>query len=74
MKEKEYIIIGFVCFLLFINNLERGYVNVGNGSVDYFVYLFEFNFKLDIYFVLYFDFMNVKNLNMYSKVYKDKME
>ncbi|HGF7409735.1 TPA: FtsX-like permease family protein [Enterococcus faecium] len=74
LKEKEYTITGFVRSPLFINNLERGYANVGNGSVDYFVYLPESNFKTDIYSVLYLDFTNVKNLNTYSKAYKDKME
>lgn len=74
LKEKEYTITGFVRSPLFINNLERGYANVGNGSVDYFVYLPESNFKSDIYSVLYLDFTNVKNLNTYSKAYKDKME
>ena len=52
----------------------RGYANIGNGSVDYFVYLPESAFKTDIYSVLYLDFTNVKNLNTYSKAYKDKME
>ncbi len=42
--------------------------------MDYFVYLPESNFKTDIYSVLYLDFTNVKNLNTYSKAYKDKME
>lgn len=74
LKEKEYTITGFVRSPLFINNLERGYANVGNGSVDYFVYLPESVFKTDIYSVLYLDFTNVKNLNTYSKAYKDKME
>lgn len=74
LKEKEYTITGFVRSPLFINNLERGYANVGNGSVDYFVYLPESNFKTDIYSVLYLDFTNVNNLNTYSKAYKDKME
>lgn len=74
LKEKEYTITGFVRSPLFINNLERGYANVGNGSVDYFVYLPESVFKTDIYSVLYLDFTNAKNLNTYSKAYKDKME
>lgn len=74
LKEKEYTITGFVRSPLFINNLERGYANIGNGSVDYFVYLPESAFKTDIYSVLYLDFTNVKNLNTYSKAYKDKME
>ncbi|WP_165037938.1 FtsX-like permease family protein [Enterococcus sp. ZJ1622] len=74
LKEKEYRIAGFVRSPLFINNLERGAANVGNGHVDYFVYLPETNFQTELYSVLYLDFSNVDGLNTYSKAYQDKME
>ncbi|WP_165005757.1 ABC transporter permease [Enterococcus sp. ZJ1668] len=74
LKEKEYQITGFVRSPLFINNLERGATNVGNGRVDYFVYLPEANFQTKLYSVLYLDFSNVDGLNTYSKAYQDKME
>lgn len=74
LKEKEYQITGFVRSPLFINNLERGAANVGNGRVDYFAYLPEANFQTKLYSVLYLDFSNVDGLNTYSKAYQDKME
>ncbi|MGC3596116.1 hypothetical protein, partial [Enterococcus faecium] len=53
LQEKEYTITGFVRSPLFITNLERGYANVGNGSVDFFFYLTENVFKKQIFSVLY---------------------
>jgi len=48
VKKKDYQIVGFVRSPLFINNLERGFANVGNGTIDYFVYLPETEFNTDI--------------------------
>ncbi|MGX7173986.1 ABC transporter permease [Enterococcus ratti] len=74
VKNKSYKIVGFVRSPLFVNNLERGYANIGNGSIDYFVYLPEEEFNTTIYSVIYLTFKNVIFLNTYSKEYQDKME
>ena len=57
---------GFVRSPLFINNLERGYANVGNGRVDYFAYLPESDFNTTIDSVIYLTFTNVTDLDTYS--------
>ncbi|MGM9904220.1 efflux ABC transporter permease [Enterococcus sp. 10A9_DIV0425] len=74
LKETHYKITGFVRSPLFINNLERGYANIGNGSIDYFVYLPEENFKSDLQTVLYLDFSNVDGMNTYHSDYQEQME
>ncbi|MBF8807318.1 MAG: FtsX-like permease family protein [Enterococcus lacertideformus] len=73
IKQTTYKITGFVRSPLFINNLERGYANVGNGTVDYFVYLPEEEFKTDIQSVIYLTFKNVDSFDTYSKEYQEKM-
>lgn len=74
LKETAYKITGFVRSPLFINNLERGFANVGNGSIDYFAYVPQDNFKTDIQSILYLDFANVDDLNTYSEEYQEEME
>lgn len=73
VKKKDYQIVGFVRSPLFINNLERGFANVGNGTIDYFVYLPETEFNTDIQSVIYLTFKNVSSFDTYSKEYRDKM-
>lgn len=74
LHMKNYKVVGFVRSPLFINNLERGYTNLGNGRVDSFVYVPESQFKKDVQSVLYLDFTNVKGLDTYGQSYKNKME
>lgn len=74
LEQKSYKIVGFVDSPLFINELERGYTNVGNGTVDYFIYLPEDNFTTDVYSTLYLTFDNVQNLGTYSDEYVRQME
>ncbi|KAF9404962.1 hypothetical protein HW555_014077, partial [Spodoptera exigua] len=74
LKNKEYSIVGFVNSPLFISTTERGYSNVGNGTVDYFVYVPESNFKTDVKSVLYIRFDNIKGLETYSQEYKNQLE
>lgn len=74
LKNKEYTIVGFANSPLFISTTERGYSNVGNGTVDYFVYVPESNFKADVKSVLYIRFDNVKGLETYSQEYKNQIE
>ncbi|EOH92084.1 FtsX-like permease family protein [Enterococcus villorum] len=73
LKQTSYKITGFVRSPLFINNLERGYANVGNGTIDYFIYLPEEDFQTKIQSVIYLTFKNVASYDTYSKEYQDKM-
>jgi putative ABC transport system permease protein len=70
----EYTITGFVRSPLFINKLERGYTNIGNGSVDYFAYIPKENFTSDNYSVLYLSFGELDTEAVYSDSYQEKMD
>ncbi|EOT40366.1 ABC transporter permease [Enterococcus columbae] len=74
LKQKNYRIVGFVQSPLFVANSERGSAPVGNGSVDYFVYLPEENFKADVYSALYLQDRQLADLPVYSKDYQKKVE
>lgn len=74
LKNKEYTVVGFADSPLFISTTERGYSNVGNGTVNYFAFLPESNFKAEVKSVLYIRFTNVKGLETYSQEYKEQIE
>lgn len=74
LKNQEYKIVGFVDSPLFISTTERGYSTVGNGTVNYFAYVPETNFKATVKSVIYIRFDNVNGLETYSSEYKNKIE
>lgn len=74
LKQKNYRIVGFVQSPLFVASSERGSAPVGNGSVDYFVYLPEENFKADVYSTLYLQDGQLADLPVYSKDYQKTVE
>jgi putative ABC transport system permease protein len=74
IKDKNFKIVGFVDSPLFISKAERGYANVGSGTVTYFAYLPENQFLAEVQSVLYLSFDNVKNLETYSDAYQDEMD
>ncbi|MGC6768218.1 FtsX-like permease family protein [Enterococcus sp. LJL51] len=74
LTNKEYTIVGFVNSPLFINTTDRGMTTIGDGNVDFFVYVPKANFAADIQAVLYLSFDNVKGLNTYEKEYKEQMQ
>lgn len=73
LTQTTFTIVGFVKSPLFINDLERGYTNVGNGTVSYFAYLPEAVFSAKIKSVLYLSFENTQKLATYSEAYKKQM-
>lgn len=74
LARDTFTVVGFVQSPLFINALERGFTNVGNGTVDYFIYLPEENFTSEVQSVIYFSFKNVAGLETYSDAYQNKMD
>ncbi len=70
----KYTISGFVRSPLFINKLERGYTNIGNGSVDYFAYIPQENFTSENYSILYLSFGEMDSETVYSDSYQEKMD
>lgn len=73
LKEQTYTIVGFVDSPLFIATTERGAATVGSGTVSYFGYIPETNFKTTLFSVLYFQFDNVKDKDTYSQSYQTQM-
>ena len=73
LKSTQFKIVGFVTSPLFISEVERGYANVGNGSVSYFAYLPKKLFKTEVEAVMYLSFANVKKYETYSNAYKEQM-
>lgn len=73
LKSTQFKIVGFVTSPLFISEVERGYANVGNGSVSYFAYLPKKIFKAEVEAVMYLSFANVKKYETYSNAYKEQM-
>lgn len=73
LKSTQFKIVGFVTSPLFISEVERGYANVGNGSVSYFAYLPKKLFKAEVESVMYLSFANVKKYETYSNAYKEQM-
>ncbi|HJF20469.1 MAG TPA: FtsX-like permease family protein [Enterococcus columbae] len=74
LKQQDYKIVGFVKSPLFVAASERGSAPVGNGSVDYFIYLPVENFKGDIYSTLYLQDKKLNNLAVYTKDYQQKID
>lgn len=73
LTQQIYKIVGFVDSPLFISTTERGAANVGSGTVSYFGYIPEANFKTEVDAVLYIQFDNVKDEDTYSQSYKTQM-
>lgn len=74
LKHESYQIVGFVSSPLYLNNSERGVSNVGSGSVDFFAYLPQAEFKSEVRSTIYVSFDNVAKKNTYTASYQDQME
>lgn len=72
LKRQDYTIVGFVDSPIFISSQDRGYTNVGNGTVDFFGYLPTKNFKSEIKSIMYVRFDDLK-AETYSDAYKDQL-
>lgn len=73
LKNTQFKIVGFASSPLFISEIERGYANIGNGSISYFAYLPKKLFKAEVESVLYLSFANLKKYETYSSAYKKQL-
>ena len=73
LRQKTYKLVGFVDSPLFVSNNERGASTVGNGSVDYFVYIPKDNFKAEVYSTIYLSFPDLKKQSVYTKSYEKQV-
>lgn len=73
LRQKTYQLVGFVDSPLFVSNNERGASTVGNGSVDYFVYVPKENFKAEVYSTIYLTFSDLQKQNVYQNYYEKRV-
>src|SRR5699024_2551603 len=73
LRQKTYQLVGFVDSPLFVSNNERGASTVGNGSVDYFVYVPKENFKAEVYSTIYLTFSDLQKQNVYQNNYEKRV-
>lgn len=74
IKPASFEVVGFVNSPMFIDQVSRGNTSVGKGSVDFFAYIPEKDFTMDIYTEAYIRYKDTANLKSYSKAYSTHYE
>ncbi|MHC5374645.1 FtsX-like permease family protein [Enterococcus sp. LJL120] len=73
LANYAYTVVGFVNSPTYVENVSRGYTNVGTGSVDYFAVVLEENLTADVYSTIYVTYQNLADLPAYSTAYEDAL-
>lgn len=73
LKRQTYRIVGFATSPLFISMSTRGTTDIGDGTVDYFAYTNQANFKTTVYSALNIRLPKLAGMNSYSTAYQDKV-
>ncbi|WP_438756232.1 FtsX-like permease family protein [Enterococcus sp. AZ126] len=74
LKKEKFKIVGFVQSPEYIENTSRGNTTIGKGSLDFFAVVPKEDMDLSTYTEILVSFKGLKDLNSYSKEYKDKRE
>lgn len=74
LKKQNFTIVGFVNTPQFISTNQRGFTNVGNGTVNFFAFVPENNFKSDVKGIMYLRFDDLRGKETYSEAYKDQLD
>ncbi|QFG47367.1 FtsX-like permease family protein [Lapidilactobacillus dextrinicus] len=74
LRRQTYQIVGFAISPQFVNKATRGTSNVGDGTIDYFAYTNQANFKASVYSQISIRFAKLQSLNSYGTAYQDKSE
>ncbi|WP_270330192.1 FtsX-like permease family protein [Lapidilactobacillus dextrinicus] len=74
LRRQTYQIVGFAISPQFVNKATRGTSNVGDGTIDYFAYTNQANFKAPVYSQISVRFAKLQSLNSYGTAYQDKSE
>ncbi len=69
LKNTEYTVVGIVDSPLYIS-FERGYTNVGSGSVHNYALINGSNFKIERYTEVYVTFENLRDVSPFSEEYE----
>lgn len=73
MKYNEMQIVGIAKSPLYISR-ERGFSNIGNGKLKYFMYVPDENFECDFYTEIYIKAENEKNIHTLEENYENLLE
>lgn len=73
VKYKKMQIVGIVKSPLYISR-ERGFSNIGNGKLRYFMYIPNENFTCDFYTEIYLKVTNIHNYNLLDDNYEEFLE
>ncbi|HHV98639.1 MAG TPA: FtsX-like permease family protein [Clostridiaceae bacterium] len=72
LKTDTFVVVGTVESPLYID-FERGQTNIGDGSIDFFAYLWEDDFAMDRYTDLFLSTAESDNFIAYSDEYKEHL-
>ncbi|WP_225420370.1 FtsX-like permease family protein [Lapidilactobacillus bayanensis] len=70
LQRQQFWIVGFVISPQFVNKATRGTTNIGDGSVNYFAYTNQANFKVSAYSAINVHFPKLEGLNSYGDDYQ----
>lgn len=73
LNTNTFEIVGTVSSPLYISR-ERGSSKLGDGMIDYFMYIWNGNFSSDVYTEIYLTATGTKELNTFSNAYEKKVE
>lgn len=74
LKNVRYKLVGIVNSVYYVSNAERGSSAIGNGSVDYFMYIPEANFRQNVYSEVFVTLTGGRSLQCFGDEYKDLAE
>lgn len=73
LKNTEYTIVGLIHSPYYLT-FEKGTSSIGSGSVNYYMYVAESNFDMDVYTDVFITFEGLDAYNSYTDKYFDKLE
>lgn len=74
LVHKEFRVVGYVKSVLFIANAERGVTNIGDGQLHGFAYVTDDAIASDVTSIMYIQFQDLENVDMFSSEYKTKLQ
>lgn len=74
LKQKEFKVTGFIESPLYVDRAEKGTTNIGDGSLDGYVYLPEAAFSGKVYSIMYLRFSDLDHLPIASQAYESVLD
>lgn len=74
LKNTEYKVVGFVKSSMYLGRTSKGSSKEGDGVVDYFAYINDQDFDMDVFSEIYVTYKNASNLDGYSQEYRKSVD